>query len=107
AEYVEGLRLGLDYVTNGTGVVDGHRINLTLVDDAGDPTKAVSAAKDLIARGYKILAGTVSSAVALQVAPLAARENVLYIAGPAASDSITGVNRNTFRSGPQTYQEVR
>jgi branched-chain amino acid transport system substrate-binding protein len=107
AEYIEGLRLGLAYATQGTGVVNGHKINLTLVDDAGDPAKAVSAAKDLIGKGYKILAGTVSSGVALQLAPLAAQNNILYISGPAASDSITGINPNTFRSGRQTYQDVK
>src|SRR5439155_23672207 len=43
---------------------------------------------------------------ALQLAPLAAQNQILYISGPAASDAITGINRNTFRSGRQTYQDV-
>jgi len=30
----------------------------------------------------------------------------LYISGPAATDAITGVNRNTFRSGRQSRQDV-
>ncbi|MBA2357742.1 MAG: substrate-binding domain-containing protein [Actinobacteria bacterium] len=106
AEYIQGLRLGLRYVTKGTNTVKGHKIEFTLVDDAGDPAKAVSAAKDLIGQGYKIIAGTVSSGVALQLAPLAQQNKVLYISGPAASDAITGLNRNTFRSGRQTYQDV-
>jgi branched-chain amino acid transport system substrate-binding protein len=106
AEYIEGLRLGLSYVTNGTNTVNGHKLELTPVDDKTDPATAVSAAKDLIGKGYKILAGSVSSGVALQVAPLAAQNNILFISGPAASDAITGVNRNTFRSGRQTTQDV-
>jgi branched-chain amino acid transport system substrate-binding protein len=106
AEYVQGLRLGLNYLTKGTNTIGGNKIELTVVDDAGDPAKAVSAAKDLIGRGYKILAGTVSSGVALQMAPLAAQNKILYISGPAASDAITGLNRYTFRSGRQTYQDV-
>lgn len=106
AEYFEGLQLGLKYVTNGTNTVNGHPLEVTAVDDAGDPTKAVAAAKDLIGKGYKILVGTVSSGVALQLAPLAAQNQVLYIAGPAAADAITGLNRYTFRSGRQTYQDV-
>lgn len=106
AEYVEGLKLGLDYVTHGTGVVNGHKINLTLEDDGTDPAKAVSAAKDLIGKGYKIIVGTVSSGIALQLGPLAAQNQILYISGPAASDAITGLNRYTFRSGRQTYQDV-
>jgi branched-chain amino acid transport system substrate-binding protein len=106
AEYIEGLRLGLQYVTKGTNTVNGHKIELTLVDDKTDAATAVSAAKDLIGKGYKILAGTISSGVALQIAPLAAQNNILYISGPAASDAITGINRNTFRSGRQTTQDV-
>lgn len=106
AEYIEGLRAGLKYVTNGTNKVNGHPIELTVVDDKTDPATAVSAAKDLIGKGYKIIAGSTSSGVALQVAPLAAQNNVLFISGPAASDAITGLNRNTFRAGRQTVQDV-
>ena len=106
AQYISGLRLGLEYATRGTGRVNGHRIQLEIVDDAGDPAKAVAAAKDLIGKGYKILAGTVSSGVALQLAPLAEQNRVLYISGPAATDAITGANRYTFRSGRQSYQDV-
>ena len=106
AQYVQGLRLGLRYATKGTNRANGHRIQLTLVDDGGDPAKAVSAAKDLIGQGYKIIGGTVSSGVALQVAPLAAQNRVLYISGPAATDAITGANRYTFRSGRQSLQDV-
>lgn len=106
AEYIEGLKLGLKYATNGTNKVNGKNINLTLVDDKTDAATAVNAAKDLIGQGYKILAGSTSSGVALQVAPLAAQNKVLFISGPAASDAITGVNKYTFRSGRQTLQDV-
>jgi branched-chain amino acid transport system substrate-binding protein len=106
AEYISGLKLGLKYATNGTNKVNGKSINLTLADDGTDPAKAVSAAKDLIGQGYKIIAGTVSSGVALQLAPLADQNHVLYISGPAASDAITGLNKYTFRSGRQTIQDI-
>jgi len=107
AEYVEGLKYGLQYATKGTNKVNGKTINLTLVDDKTDPATAVNAAKDLIGQGYKILAGSVSSGVALQVAPLAAQNQVLFISGPAASDAISGVNKYTFRSGRETLQDVQ
>lgn len=106
AEYIEGLRLGLGYATHGTNKVDGHPIELTLKDDAGNPATAVSAGKDLIGQGYKVLMGSVSSAVALQMASLADQNRVLFISGPAATDAITGANRYTFRSGRQSYQDV-
>lgn len=106
AEYVQGLRLGLQYATKGTNKVNGRAIELSLNDDATNPATAVSVAKDLIGRGYKIIVGSTSSAVALQVAPLAEQNRILFISGPAASDAITGVNRYTFRSGRQSYQDV-
>jgi branched-chain amino acid transport system substrate-binding protein len=106
AQYAEGFAIGLDYATHGTGMVAGHKIVITERDDAGDPGKAVAAGKDLIGQGFKILAGSTASGVALQMAPLAKENNVLFISGPAAADGVTGNNRNTFRSGRQTYQDV-
>jgi branched-chain amino acid transport system substrate-binding protein len=106
AQYIQGLRMGLSYLTKGTNRVNGHKIEITAVDDGTDPAKAVSAARDLIGRGYKIIGGSVSSGVALQVAPLAEQNRVLFISGPAASDAVTGINRYTFRSGRQSIQDV-
>jgi len=107
AEYLSGLRLGLNYATGGTNKVAGHEIEFTVVDDATDPAKAVSGAKDLIGKGYKILAGSVSSGAALSVAPLAEQNKILFISGPAATDAITAINKYTFRSGRQVYQDVK
>jgi branched-chain amino acid transport system substrate-binding protein len=106
AEYIEGLKLGLRYATNGTNKVSGHPIKLTMADDATTPATGVSAAKDLIGQGYKILMGSESSGVAAQIAPLADQNHVLFISGPAAADVLTGINRYTFRSGRQSYQDV-
>jgi len=106
-EYIQGLKLGLNYATKGTNKVNGKSINLTLVDDKTDPATAVNATKDLIGQGYKIIMGSESSGVALQVAPLAAQNHVLFISGPAANDGITGINKYTFRSGRQTLQDVQ
>ncbi|MFG2310839.1 substrate-binding domain-containing protein [Streptomyces sp. NPDC048566] len=105
-QYEEGFMAGLAYATHGTNKVAGHPIEVTEQDDAGDPAKAVAAAKSLVGKGYKILAGTTDSGVALQVAPLAAQNKVLYVSGPAATDAVTGVNAYTFRSGRQSYQDI-
>jgi branched-chain amino acid transport system substrate-binding protein len=106
-QYEEGFKAGLAYATNGTGKVGDRAVEVTYADDAGDPAKAVAAAKDLIGKGYKVLAGSTASGVATQVAPLAAANKVLFVSGPAASDAITGLNRYTFRSGRQSYQDVQ
>lgn len=105
-QYIEGFRAGLAYATGGTGKIGGRKVDVTEEDDAGTPATGVSEVKTLIGQGYKVFAGTVSSEVAVLVAPLAAQNRVLYISGPAAADAITGVNRYTFRSGRQTYQDI-
>ncbi|MEQ4520336.1 substrate-binding domain-containing protein [Pseudarthrobacter sp. B907] len=106
ATYYEGLQAGIDYATGGTGEVNGAKINLTYADDGGDPDKAVTAAKDLIGKGYKVIGGTASSGIALKLAEQAAQNKVLYISGPAATDAIQGINKYTFRSGRQSLQDV-
>jgi len=106
-QYVEGFKAGLAYATGGTGKVGGRDVSVAYADDAGDPVKAVAAAKNLIGKGYRVLAGSTSSGVALQVAPLAATNKVLFVSGPAAADAVTGINRYTFRSGRQSYQDVQ
>jgi branched-chain amino acid transport system substrate-binding protein len=102
-EEYDGFRAGLDYVKGKCG---GYTINPTYIDDATDPATAVTAFKNAVGQGIKIVAGTGSSGIALQLGPLAAQNNVLYIAGAAAADQITGLNRNTFRAGRQTLQDV-
>lgn len=105
-QYRDAFTVGLDYATKGTGAVNGHQIEVTDQDDAGDPAKAVTAVTSLIGSGTKIIAGSTSSGVALQVAPLAKDNKVLFISGPAATDGVTGANKYTFRSGRQTYQDI-
>lgn len=105
-QYYQGFQAGLDYATHGSGQVGGRQLDIAVEDDAGDPAKAVAKAKDLIGQGDKILAGTDDSGIAVQLAPVAAQNQVLYLPGPAASDKVTGLNRYTFRSGRQTYQDI-
>jgi branched-chain amino acid transport system substrate-binding protein len=102
-EEFDGFQAGLDYTKGKCG---GYTINPTYIDDATDPATAITAFKDQVGQGVKIIAGTGSSGIALQLGPLAAQNNVLYISGAAANDGITGLNRNTFRAGRQTLQDV-
>lgn len=104
--YLDGLEAGLDYATDGTGAVNGRPIEFEIVDDGGEPDQAISAAVDLVGQGITILAGSVSSGVAVQMAPFAEENQILFISGPAATDAITGINRYTFRSGRQSFQDV-
>ncbi|WP_127126061.1 substrate-binding domain-containing protein [Georgenia sp. SYP-B2076] len=104
--YLAGFEAGLDYATDGTGAVDGHELNITILDDGGDTDRAVGQARDLIGQGYTILGGTAASGIALSLAEQAEQNKILYISGPAAADALTGVNAHTFRSGRQSLQDV-
>jgi len=105
-QYLKGFELGLDYATGGTGLANGYRIETTIRDDTGVPDTGVAAARDLIGQEFRIIAGSVVSGVALQVAPLAEQNQVLFVSGPAAADGISGINPYTFRSGRQVTQDV-
>lgn len=106
-EWRQGFNIGLKYATNGTDRVNGQKLDINWDDDADNPTTAVSDFKAYVGAGYKIIGGTGDSSIADELAPLAAQNKVLYISGAAADDAITGVNRYTFRSGRQTYQDVQ
>jgi branched-chain amino acid transport system substrate-binding protein len=106
AEYLDGLNAGIDYVTHGTGKVNGHKIVLVVDDDADNPTTAVADAKDLIGKGVTMLGGSVDSAIALQVAAVAGQNRALFLAGPSAVGGLDNLNRYTFRSGRESYQDI-
>jgi branched-chain amino acid transport system substrate-binding protein len=106
AEEFEGFKYGLRYLKAQHNTCGGHKLDVTYVDDQTSAATAVNAAKDLIGQGYKIIAGSTSSGVGAQVASIADQNNVLFIAGPAAADVLTGLNRHTFRAGRQNYQDT-
>lgn len=106
AAYQHGFEAGWDYVTEGSGQLDGFDVTFQWVDDQGNPDTAVTQFKDLVGKDVKIVAGSASSGIAAQLAEQAAQNETLYISGPAATDAITGINEYTFRSGRQTYQDV-
>ncbi len=92
-QYLDGFQAGLDYVTQGTGAIGGRTVQYDVKDDTGDPATGVAAATAFIDQGYKIIAGSVVSGVALQIAPLAEQRQVLFLSGPATNDTLTGINR--------------
>ncbi len=106
-EWLQGVKIGFQYATNGTNKVNGHKIQLSIEDSADNPTTAAADFKSYVGAGYKIIGGTVDSSIATELAPLAQQNKVLYISGAAAADQVTGANRYTFRSGRQTYQDVQ
>ncbi|MFI5897874.1 ABC transporter substrate-binding protein [Actinoplanes sp. NPDC051513] len=102
--YEQGLRIGLLWVTSRSNKVGVRTIKTTKVDDRGDPAVAAAAAEELADRGCRILIGGFTDAVALRLAEVADRRKVLFIPATATADELTGINRYTFRDGPEITQ---
>lgn len=91
-----GLELGFDYATNGSGEVQGRKINLTKQDDRMDSARA----RALIEQAYSqddvdIVVGPMSSGVALAMMPIA-EEYQKIIMPEGVADSITGKDWNPY-----------
>ncbi|MGB1288153.1 MAG: substrate-binding domain-containing protein [Aggregatilineales bacterium] len=99
-EQENGFMLGLEYATNGTMEIGGRPIEVIVRDNASSPDDAASQARELLeSEGVEVLVGTVSSGATLQLIPIADDFDVILMAGPAASPSITSeaFDDNVFR----------
>jgi len=89
-ETLEGFQLVADEI-NAKGGVLGRKIEYVKRDDAFKPDVALSMAKELIMKeNVDLLVGTVSSAAALAVSELAAKEKIPFFVTNAKSERITG-----------------
>lgn len=98
--FINGFEAGLDYLTDGTNVVDGHEIKLDIRNDNGDAATGIAAATELLGNGVKIITGPGSSAVAVPVADLTVQNGATFVAGPAGTTALLGNNKSIFTSGP-------
>jgi branched-chain amino acid transport system substrate-binding protein len=110
----EGFKAGLAYATNGTNKVLGARIQVTTVSDVSstsslpDTTIATADAKTLIEQDHvNIIQCCASSATAYAVAQLMPTYKIVDMVAPAADDSLTGVNRYTFRTSREDSQDAK
>ncbi len=106
---IEGLRLGIEYATHGTGIVAGRKIELIEKDSQTKPDLG----RSLLAEAYdddgaEIAIGGTSSAVALAMLPVAQDEKKVLIVSAAVADSITGAkwNRYIFRVDRNSSQDA-
>src|SRR3954449_12277705 len=104
-----GLRLGFEYATKGTMMLDGRKIVIITKDDQGKPDLSKAA----LAEAYQddkadIAIGTTSSAAALAVLPVAEENKKILIVEPAVADQITGDkwNRYIFRTARNSSQDA-
>jgi len=120
AHMMRGVPVGFAYGTGSevtsaadtmkqTFMLDNCEIDVIYKDDQTDPELSATAARELIeVDGAKILIGTVSSGVTATLQSLAAENDVILIAAPAAATDITGkdFDPNTFRASRSNYQDA-
>src|SRR5437660_7174978 len=104
-----GLRLGFEYATKGTMMLDGRKIVIITKDDQSKPDLA----KTALAEAYEddkadIAIGTSSSGAALAMLPVAEEHKKILIVEPAVADQITGDkwNRYIFRTARNSSQDA-
>lgn len=110
---IQGFKAGLEYATKGTMKIDKAKIVVKTYTDIPasgtnpDPATAVTDAKNAIQNdGVNILQCCTSSASALAVAPVAKDFNKIMMVAPANADSLSGINRNTFRTSRMALQDA-
>lgn len=107
-ELERGFLLGLEYMTEGKLEVAGRAIEVIIKDTANKPEVGASLARELVEKdGAEVLVGSPSSGVTLQLMQAAVDQDVILMAGPAASPAITstGFNLNTFRACRNAAQD--
>lgn len=104
-----GLRLGLEYATDGSMEIDGEAIEVIEKDTQAKP----DVGRAVLAEAYgddeaDIAVGPISSGVALAMLPVAQEYEKILMVEPAVADSITGenFNRYIFRTGRNSSQDA-
>jgi branched-chain amino acid transport system substrate-binding protein len=104
-----GLRMGFEYATKGSMMIDGRKIVIITKDDQSKPDLSKAA----LAEAYQddkadIAIGTSSSAAALADLPVAEENKKILIVEPAVADQITGDkwNKYIFRTGRNSSQDA-
>jgi branched-chain amino acid transport system substrate-binding protein len=104
-----GLRLGFEFATKGTMMVDGRKIVLITKDDQGKPDLAKTALSEAYEDdGVALAIGTTASPAALAMLPVAEERKKILIVEPAVADQITGDkwNRYIFRTSRNSSQDA-
>jgi branched-chain amino acid transport system substrate-binding protein len=85
--------------TNEAGGINGHKIELIIYDDKGDPTESLNAYNKLVtADEVAAIIGPVTSSPTLGVAKASALDNVPCITGTATHADVTSYGKNFFRT---------
>jgi branched-chain amino acid transport system substrate-binding protein len=101
--FLNGFNAGLDFVSNGTGIIAGHKIDVRVSNDNGNPATGTAAARELMGSGAKFLTGPTNSAVALPVSEIATRNGGSYLSGASGSSALLASDHNVFVTGAGSW----
>jgi len=104
-----GLRLGLEYLTQGSMTVRGRKIEVIVKDDQMKPELSKAMLTEALSDDKADIAvGTSWSGGALSMAPVAEEYKKVLMVEPAIADSLTGSawNRYLFRASRNSFQDA-
>ncbi|MDP7149876.1 MAG: substrate-binding domain-containing protein [Paracoccaceae bacterium] len=92
-----GFELGIEYATGGTGMVNGHPIEIVYKDTQFKPDVARAVLAEAYGDDDVLLAvGATSSGVTKGLLPIAEEYEKILIVEPAVADSLTGPDSNRY-----------
>ena len=118
AHVLRAFPLGMEYATGAAGVeedgytsymLDDCEIQVFVRDDQSNPEITATVGRELIeVEGVDIIVGTVSSGATASLQELAAENEIVHIAAPAAANDLTGAtfNEYSFRTSRNNYQDA-
>jgi branched-chain amino acid transport system substrate-binding protein len=104
--YAESIQKGLDLALETIAAEKSATpLELVVVDSTGDPAVAAQAADDLYGDGVMAVIGGVTSDEALEMVPIAEREDRVLLSPSASSPELTGISANFYRIFPSDFLE--
>jgi branched-chain amino acid transport system substrate-binding protein len=100
--YYDDAKIVFNYV-NKHGGINGHKLNVTYLDDGSDAAKGVEAARELIDRdNIQILYGGTFTPVALAIASIAEQSSVAYYTPASSATALTTPKQKYVFAANQT-----
>ena len=97
AVYGTAVQAAMEIAVEEINALGGLQLELNCQDDEHDAEKAINAYNNLKDWGVQVLAGTVTSAPALAVAPEAAADRIFMLTPSATADAILESGDNVFQ----------
>lgn len=104
---VEGAQLAAKMINEKGGLLGGRQVEIVAYDTNYSPVDGVAAVQRLIGQdGIRLVAGELTSTVALSIVPVVQAENALYVATvPKHPDITSAANTNVVRLNSTTKMD--